>query len=45
LRRMHWTVVLEAGKAQACETARKALATFSEACWRPLRSASQLFGG
>lgn len=32
----HWTVVLQAGKAEADEAARKALATFSETYWPPL---------
>ena len=32
----HWTVVLQAGKAEADESARKALAAFSEAYWPPL---------
>jgi RNA polymerase sigma-70 factor (ECF subfamily) len=32
----HWTVVLQAGKADADEEARKALATFSETYWPPL---------
>jgi DNA-directed RNA polymerase specialized sigma24 family protein len=32
----HWTVVLQAGQADADEAARKALATFSETYWPPL---------
>ena len=32
----HWTVILQAGKADADEPARKALATFSETYWPPL---------
>ncbi len=32
----HWTVVLQAGKADADESARKALAVFSETYWPPL---------
>lgn len=32
----HWTVVLQAGKAEADKAARKALATFSETYWPPL---------
>jgi DNA-directed RNA polymerase specialized sigma24 family protein len=32
----HWTVVLQAGKAEADEAARKALAIFSETYWPPL---------
>lgn len=32
----HWTVVLQAGKAEADEAARKALATFAETYWPPL---------
>jgi RNA polymerase sigma-70 factor (ECF subfamily) len=32
----HWTVVLQAGQAEADESARKALATFSETYWPPL---------
>ena len=32
----HWTVVLQAGKAEADEAARKALTTFAEAYWPPL---------
>jgi len=32
----HWTVVLQARKADADEAARKALASFSEAYWPPL---------
>ena len=32
----HWTVVLQAGNAEADEEARKALATFSETYWPPL---------
>jgi DNA-directed RNA polymerase specialized sigma24 family protein len=32
----HWTIVLQAGKAEADEEARKALATFSETYWPPL---------
>ena len=32
----HWTVILQAGQADADEAARKALATFSEAYWPPL---------
>jgi len=30
----HWTVILQAGQAEADESARKALATFSETYWR-----------
>jgi DNA-directed RNA polymerase specialized sigma24 family protein len=32
----HWTVVLQAGKAESDEAARKALAIFSETYWPPL---------
>jgi hypothetical protein len=32
----HWTVVLQAGKAESDEAARKALAAFCEAYWPPL---------
>jgi RNA polymerase sigma factor (sigma-70 family) len=32
----HWTVVLQAGDAESDEARRKALATFTEACWPPL---------
>jgi hypothetical protein len=32
----HWTVVLEAGKAESDGAARKALAIFSETYWPPL---------
>jgi len=32
----HWTVVLQAGKAEADDAARKALALFSETYWPPL---------
>jgi RNA polymerase sigma-70 factor (ECF subfamily) len=32
----HWTLVLQAGKAEADEAARKALAIFSETYWPPL---------
>ena len=32
----HWTVVLQAGQAEADEAARKALSTFSETYWPPL---------
>jgi hypothetical protein len=32
----HWTVVLQAGQAEVDESARKALATFSETYWPPL---------
>jgi len=32
----HWTVILQAGQAEADESARKALATFSETYWPPL---------
>ena len=32
----HWTVILQAGKAEADDAARKALATFSETYWPPL---------
>lgn len=32
----HWTVVLQAGKAESDESARKALAVFSETYWPPL---------
>ena len=32
----HWTVVLQAGEAEADESARKALAAFSETYWPPL---------
>ena len=32
----HWTIVLQAGQAEADEAARKALATFSETYWPPL---------
>jgi hypothetical protein len=36
LQTTHWTVVLQAGQAEADEATRKALATFSETYWPPL---------